>query len=265
MAYISNLLTHWAGRGQIPEKQYEILTQDILKQKKLRFGQPELSVLSKYLPSDASCEMVSFADIPFSECESHCNKYSKFGISFNKAYLTSLYATPVWYFQNPAFVGNLYYIVGTSKKLDEILFEKTGKHEFDFNDREKGHTIHKNTLPLLKYIFSYAEAYDKELTFPYEGSHLEQEDFFKRTNEKAGYFEREWRIIPSTLANLKLPNIITEQNGHKYLNFEEKHVKYIIIPKKFINQFSEEREAIFSEYDKENIPVVLTYEDLKYM
>jgi len=41
MAYISNKLTHWVGKNKPPEEQYNILTQNILKEKELRFGKCE--------------------------------------------------------------------------------------------------------------------------------------------------------------------------------------------------------------------------------
>ena len=270
MAYRSNPLTHWVGKGNSEEEQYRILTQLILKPKKLLFGKPESHSLSPYLPEGSSpkdvlFEIISFTDISLSECEPHCKKYSKFGISFDKAYLTSLHATPVWYFQNPAAAGNLYYIVKTLYKLAQIVKEKTGKEEFDFNNNEKDHTVEKNTLPLLKYIFSYVKPYDEKNSFPYNSSHLEQDKFFKTTNEKAEYFEREWRIIPSTLAKINHPNSISEENGHKYLNFDENYVQYVIMPKKFIARFKIENKDVSSKHDINYAPTLLAYEDLKYM
>ena len=37
------------------------------------------------------------------------------------------------------------------------------------------------------------------------------------------------------------------------------------MPKEFVPKFKEESKDIFSEYNKENIPTVLAYEDLKYI
>jgi hypothetical protein len=266
MAYISNLLTHWAARQETSEqKKYDLLTQSILKPKRLRFSPSPLSVLSKFYPEKiVSCEMISFTDIPLSECESHCFEYSKFGISFDKAYLTNLHATPVAYSQNPAFIDNIKYIIKDLENLSSNL-KKRDMEKFDYSPTEKDHTIDNNILPLLKYVLCFYEEYDKKKKFPYTGkyenenSYLEQKKFFENT--KASYFEREWRVIPGTLI---IPNIIKE-NGYQYFNFEEKYIKYIIMPMEFIDQFKKESNDIFSKYNKHNIPTVLAYEDLKYI
>jgi hypothetical protein len=203
MAYISNVLTHWVGREfkNDDQKRYEILTKNILKEKELLFGLCRLSSLSNYLKRDINAEMICFTDIPLSECESHCEEYSRFGISFKKEYLANLYAAPVAYSLHPAFAGNFYYVYKTLDKLNEILKEKTETEFFDFNANEKDHTISKNTKPLLLNMFAYHEEYDEKKLFPYSPQKkvTDRELFFK--NKKAKYFEREWRIIPSSLSS----------------------------------------------------------------
>ncbi|MBN1794140.1 MAG: hypothetical protein JW844_04165 [Candidatus Omnitrophica bacterium] len=269
MAYISNILTHWAVSKKDEGEQYSIFTEKILKKKELRFGNCKLSFLSKFF-KDIICEMISFTDIPLSECESHCANYSKFGISFEKAYLTNLYTTPVAYSQNPAFFGNLDYVFEILKRVNEILI-KNGEEKFDLNDKEKGYTINGGLLPLLKHILSYYEEYDKDKEFPYSYGKSpptllsQQESFFE--NIKAGYFEREWRLIPSSLFERDFSAMITDrrEDGYRYFKFEEKYVKYIIMPKGCIPRFNQEKENIFLEYNNEDIPSILAYEDLKSM
>jgi Putative abortive phage resistance protein AbiGi, antitoxin len=101
-AYVSSELTHFAGRGQTEEQQYNTLL-SILKGGHLRgpgFQQhvhhmnPYASVCANqmYVPS-----VVCFCDIPSGSLEIHMNKYSRFGLSFEKAFLVGRGANPVFY------------------------------------------------------------------------------------------------------------------------------------------------------------------------
>ena len=109
MAYVSNVLTHWVGRGKTIDEQYAILTNDILKKKELIYSLSPWHFGSKYGgptdPTQLPIPMISFADIPFSECARHCDRYSHFGLSFDKGYLANCYASPVGYVQHP-FIDN---------------------------------------------------------------------------------------------------------------------------------------------------------------
>lgn len=105
--YISDELTHFVGRGQMEERQYDllvkILTEGVLRaggdptleeghvQLKFRWGQP-LSNSELFQPS-----MVCFCDIPVPDLPIHVQKYSCFGLSFLKSFLIKKGAAPVFY------------------------------------------------------------------------------------------------------------------------------------------------------------------------
>jgi len=269
MAYISNKLTHWVGRDETLEDQYKILTQDILKEKELRFGTCEWNFGTKYMIiKNHMINMISFTDIPLSESEIHCKKYSQFGISFDKIYLANYHASPVGYIQNPHIHGNYFHILPAFDALKTIL-EENGNSTWDFVNPNG--TPGKMTVDqmhnLLQHILSFSEDYSKK-KFEYHdvGSDFMtgQENFFE--DPEALYFEREWRIILSSGTSPEyLPDIIEIRDKRAFFKFDEKHVGPIIMPKDFISRFREESEDIFSKYKKENIPIVLAYEDLKYL
>ncbi len=269
MAYISNKLTHWVGRSKTPEEQYNILTQHILKEKELRFGECEWNFGTKDIViKNHMIKMISFTDIPFSESEIHCKKYSQFGISFDKIYLANYHASPVGYIQNPHIHGNYFHILPAFDALKTIL-QKSGNSTWDFVNPNgtPGKMTVDQMCNLLQHMLEFSEDYSKA-KFEYRkvGSDFMsgQENFFE--DPEALYFEREWRIILSSGTSAEyLPNIIEKRDKYTFFKFDEKHVGPIIMPKKFIPQFNKESKDIFLEYNKENIPSVLAYEDLKYI
>ncbi len=269
MAYISNKLTHWVGRQAIDnEKRYDILTKNILKEKELRFGKCEWNFGTKNMViKNHMINMISFTDIPFSESEIHCKKYSRFGIAFDKIYLANYHASPVGYIQNPHIHGNYFHILPAFDALKTFL-EKSGNLTWDFVNPNG--TPGKMTIDqmrnLLQHMLEFSEDYSKaKFEYRKTGDFMSgQENFFE--DPEALYFEREWRIILSSGTSPEyLPEIIKIRDNYAFFKFDEKHVGPIIMPKEFIPKFKKENEDIFSKYNKENIPTVLAYEDLKYI
>ncbi len=272
MAYISNKLTHWIGRKEKSSKgQYRIL-KEILKKKLLLFGNSSWSLNKKYpdLKVKKLC-MISFTDIPLSESERHCKKYSKFGISFNKTYLANCHATPVGYMQNPWIEGNITFTLKALKALKDLLRSR-GIRDWSFcgfRGKKIKETARIDSIQsLLKTFLLTTEDYSGKHSFKYNETETTplsgQEKLFEDPN--ALYFEREWRINYTTLFEEKLKHhIVKKRNGKKYLKFDEKYMEYIIIPKNFIVQFAKDRKTIFSAYKDKNIPKVIAYEDLKYI
>lgn len=216
--------------------------------------------------------MISFTDIPLSESELHCRKYSKFGISFNKTYLANCHATPVGYMQNPWIQGNINFTLKALKALKEELKRKRIKewHFYGFRSQKIRETANVDSIQSLLKVFLFTtEDYSGKKDFKYntaKNSPLRrQEKFFEDPN--ALYFEREWRINYTTLLEQKLKHHIVKKNGgkNKYFKFDEKYAEYIIIPKDHMLQFAKEKKTIFSNYKEENIPKVIAYEDLKYI
>jgi hypothetical protein len=213
--------------------------------------------------------MISFTDIPLSESELFCKRYSRFGISFNKTYLANCHATPVGYIQNPAIPDNIRFILKALEALKIKLDEERIKEWYfgGFRPNEKETATVDSIQRLLLYVFSFTEKYSKDKEFQYSKGQIRpllgQEKFFEDPN--ALYFEREWRILLNTLLKQELKDYIEEREKDVYFKFDEKYVEFIIIPKECMLQFAKEKKSIFSHYNEENIPPVIAYEDLKYI
>jgi len=107
--YISNELSHFVGRGQTEEVQYDILVNKILKTGWLTYPPHDISRprslsldFSSLISDDKALkyEVVCFCDIPEPDLAIHVNKYSKFGLAFKKDFLIAKGACPVFYVAN---------------------------------------------------------------------------------------------------------------------------------------------------------------------
>jgi hypothetical protein len=270
MAYISNKLTHWVGKNKSQKEQYGILLK-ILKEKRLLFGNPRWSLGKKYPDLRVKrLSIISFTDIPLSESKLHCKRYSKFGISFNKAYLVNRHATPVGYMQTPWIQGNINFIIKALKVLKKVLSKKGIKKWYFKGSRGfiKETATVDSLLVLFKTFLLTTEDYSGKKGFKYNTAKTYPSRSQQRLLEdyRALYFEREWRINYTTLLKKDLKyNIVEKGKGKrkkKYLKFDEKYVDRIIMPKKFIPQFNKKKKNIFQEYNKKNIPTIIAYEDL---
>ncbi len=107
--YVSDELSHFVGKGQAEEVQYDILVNKILKTGWLTYPPHDLSRprslsldFSSLISDDKALkyEVVCFCDIPDSDLAIHVNKYSKFGLAFKKEFLIDKGACPVFYVAN---------------------------------------------------------------------------------------------------------------------------------------------------------------------
>ena|ERR1700680_4670543 len=108
--YVSNELSHFVGRGLPENEQYETLINKILKPGWLTYPPHNITTLGRTLEVDFSkpistdealkYQVVCFCDIPEPDLAIHVNKYSKFGLSFKKAFLINQGASPVFYVAN---------------------------------------------------------------------------------------------------------------------------------------------------------------------
>jgi hypothetical protein len=225
--YISKELIHFLGRELTEdEKRYQLLIK-ILKEGWIThhphiptiFGNLNINPSAKISNNEMyNPECVCFCDIPITDIDIHTRKYSRFGISFLKEFLTSQGANPVFYitnnsniFQYMASGTNLGDHLDTSMKEyhDFVVFlhESVTSHESKDPWREEVKNKFKNVANFLDFIiFSYLKCFDNTLS----------ED-----NEKNYYMEREWRII----CNLK---------------FALKDVHRVILPKEYSQRFRAE-------------------------
>lgn len=106
-SYTSNLLCHFVGRSKANDDERFELLLTIIKGGKLianlsNPGQPESTFQGGYQCEHVGevfgrCDCVCFCDIPDLGLKIHTNKYSKFGMGFEKTFIAEQGAHPVMY------------------------------------------------------------------------------------------------------------------------------------------------------------------------
>jgi len=266
MSYISNRLTHWAGRNQgTPESQYDLFINQILVHKRLLYSRCPQELGSKYGGvKDYTIPMICFTDIPFSECEGHCKSYSMFGLAFSKRYLANCLASPVGYVQSPLVHQAYSYIhhgLLSLKDNLEKLNQPTWTKRFEETGEERLYSVDSLRMHF-RWMTSLLEDYSAE-EFLYNENQPEplesQADFFDKPDVK--YFEREWRMIPESGFGPCCWETMVE--GKLYFSFNERFLEFVILPKFHVDRFKSERDRIFANYAHQ--PQVLSFEDLRFL
>ena len=144
--YISHELTHFVGsklrkskNKSKEDKQYELLIR-ILRERWIYNPNVGVSLVIKpsakisqnemYLP-----QMVCFSDIPVEDLTLHIEKYSSFGISFNKDFIVKQGGVPVHYIPTQSHVRTLLNI--TPEQSVEFVKPEGGEHLYkDINKGE---------------------------------------------------------------------------------------------------------------------------------
>ncbi len=108
--YTSNLLCHFVGRSRkTDDERFELLVK-IIKGKQLVANLSDPDRVESWFQSGYKCEHVGevfgkcdcvcFCDIPNDSLAIHVNKYSKFGMGFEKTFIAEQGAHPVMYIPN---------------------------------------------------------------------------------------------------------------------------------------------------------------------
>jgi hypothetical protein len=229
--YISPYLTHFAGREcKSDDERYEVLKK-ILKEgwilsqtldgctSSLKARQTSAAIqirfeenISESRNQMVNPEMVCFCDIPIGDLHIHTEKYSHFGLAFDKQFIASHRGGPVYYVPIHA---------------SSVLPGGEGperKHEIDRGFRECYDLLHElirannewsvkaNEVDsfLISNIYAYVCCFDHMLP---------------ENDPKNYYFEREWRILGS-------------------LRFHLSDVRIILLPERYARRFRED----FPEY-----------------
>ncbi|MFH0910399.1 MAG: abortive infection system antitoxin AbiGi family protein, partial [Planctomycetota bacterium] len=243
MAYVSNVLTHWIGRGKHSDEQYEILKEKILKKKELMYNKCpwQFPAQKSNMPEGIMIPMISFADIPFSESSSHCSKYSRFGISFCKSYLASRLACPVGYIINPFIYDNYVVIQNALCKIKSMLPTATNQEiAVEYID---------DVINRFQYMMCFMENYSKENFWSLSADRKWQTDYVGKSyfeDNTALYYEREWRMVLSDTAKALLFNV--ERDGKTFFKYDEQYIKWIIVPRQYLERLKIEQDDVFSEY-----------------
>lgn len=210
--YVSDELTHFVGRNQTQQEQYDLLVK-ILTTGWLRAGGDEalgeehyrlafqwgrkLSDSELFQPS-----MVCFCDIPLADLGMHVQKYSRFGLAFSKKFLIAKGAAPVFYIPRggPLFQksrGDLLDRVG-----EEVSSSMTARTIEETQQKAKERDTALQRF-LDHIVFSYLKPFDESKA----EDHLEN-----------FYMEREWRTLTSvrfTLSDVRRV-IIPESYGSRF-------------------------------------------------
>jgi hypothetical protein len=259
MAYISNYLTHWAGRALASEDdRYDLLVNKIIARRELLFSECAWEFRSKYGGvRSLNVPVVSFTDIPFSDVEEHCHRYSRFGISLSKNYLTNCLASPVAYVLNP-FVFEAYSALRHSleglRPLADGQILPQGRRKGEKCD------ISQMCVWLQAIAFFYQNYDTREYVFNEMQAHPrdDQEGYFDRAD--ALYYEREWRLIERFGSRFPWD---VNSDGQHFFHFEARYVKFIIMPRAYTTRFAANAPDCLKDYPPPH-PSLLAFEDLKY-
>lgn len=231
--YISNELTHFVGRKEkTPNKQYERLLK-ILNEGKLihdltdkimgisASAEPTSGVLIRVRPNAKlsnnemfNPEMVCFCDIPVEDLNIHIQKYSPFGLSFEKNFIVQHGGAPVYYIPKEAAVKiEILARVGHNKGelFNKIVPKLCAYFNIDYKTIQSPSNTDSSSIStklllgsfLDLHILSYLQFFDHNLP---------------DDHEKNYYFEREWRIVGK-------------------LKFKISDVKRIFMPGRYSEQF----------------------------
>lgn len=211
--YISDTLYHFVGRSaDTDDKQYEIL-KNILASGQLKFdpdGKFPNAVKTFDINSFHSQGEISripaicFSDIPIDSISIHIQKYSKFGIGFDKQTLCNKGIRPVWYIPKNSYsaiatsenIGTrfpeelLKILRATSLIIDELtkdtdIADPPNKLTEDKDLQKSLELLHNGHFFILAELAWFFKFYDSNLS----DNHLDNY-----------YFEREWRKVNGNLS-----------------------------------------------------------------
>jgi hypothetical protein len=173
-------------------------------------------------------EMVCFCDIPKENLRIHIDKYSHFGLSFDKNFIIQHGGRPVYYVpiecpNQTRFLGNIglnisdifhHFAKSLVSSSSAMIIDKVDNPLTTIKESDLVNNIVSNSF-LYLCILSYVKFFDHKLT---------------DNDESNYYFEREWRVLGS-------------------LEFSISDVRSVYIPKCYKERFREE----FPQYNGEII------------
>ena len=190
--YISNELTHFVGRGKVPDEQYSLLVQ-ILRSGWLTHpphnpnisGNLSINTTERLSANKMySPQVVCFCDIPIEDLHIHTSKYSCFGFSLSKEFVAQQGGAPVFYVplntnirwsrNEEVFLGELF--DRNIPKFHELIFQiiKTQRAPHDLQQ-------HLDLLQFLEFrLMSFVKFFDNNLP---------------DDDPNNFYMEREWRVV----------------------------------------------------------------------
>lgn len=240
--YTSKELTHFVGREftvkarnghmsfqEAQEAQYDILARQILgPEPRLAYKGYQAGSVTSILRDrlGSVCNetmyappMVCFCDIPVDDLELHMNKYSRFGLSFEKRFLIERGATPVFYVAKGSRVTVLEDIMIRSILPGMGMLGTPGPYERTVHRSEVideiGKLIHETSKSLTRpelaniighHEFTRLEGFRQLLTVAFMCHIKCFDETVTEEAEENFYMEREWRILEHV--EFRLDNVV---------------------------------------------------------
>jgi hypothetical protein len=239
--YISTELTHFVGSTlKNPAEQYALL-KGILESGLLSSSPNSrlkhalrISTSSKVSDNTMYCpDMICFCDIPVGDLSIHVGKYSKFGLSFSKDFISSLGGSPVFYIPKTKKVCHLseYDNISMTEYFDTMTMHLYNLFQLllcSVPRQYYGHQIpplnpnDTNAPKNLDELLNRYPAVITRLNWFLNYSIFSYLKFFKcdltEEDKENYYFEREWRVLGEISFNLE-------------------NVKRILLPEEYAKQF----------------------------
>lgn len=230
MPAISDNLLHFLGRSvkDNPERQFEVFKSIV--ENGLRCAQETILFGGTGVFNNVVC----FTDIPLSECNQHTAIYGKFAIGFKKSFVKRVGGNPVSYIvdYHPVAGCNIKSIAARGAVLYNL---KLRKEAFD-----KIEAYVKSNPGAGLFDPSGGEVFSSDSLAQYLAQELYCLSFYKPMGDLGPardetedidlfYKEREWRFIPSRLAELA-SMIKVDMAGVTYLPFEREDVNMVVVP-----------------------------------
>lgn len=269
MSFVTDNLIHFLARNNkdSPDKQLDIFK--LIVEKGFRCSYE----IVRFNPDNwFRSGIVCFTDIPLRECNEHTSIYGKFGIGVKKSFVKRVGGNPVSYFVdyypnagNPdrsiaargALLHNL--------KVRNVFFEKVDKYckavpGEGLYDKSGNLIVEANDLSLFVNTEIFCSSFYKQMG-----------DLGPARDETADidlyYKEREWRIIPSALADLA--GLTTTDKDDIYIPFDRKDINMIVVPNEqsrmavtnYLLSLKGSSDSRLNEFGTDLLPVV-NYDEL---
>ena len=201
--YVSDELFHFVGRHEATDEgQFsllmKILKSGLLQSSKCPDSSSDVETGSRLLAGELTrVPAICFCDIPRQSISLHVKKYSAFGLSFSKSFLSGKGVRPVFYVplrstvsqgqgnRGQKFPKKLRTLLKALRQLQNIKEAKTwNKRIGDSEIRTLVSTATNQSAFLTREVYQFIKVYDDDL----EAEH-----------EKNYYMEREWRIVENSV------------------------------------------------------------------
>ncbi len=264
MNAISETLFHFVDRSHKlePEHQFEVFM-NIMKNG-LKFS----DIVVNHLDTRFSNKGICFTDIPLYLSDEHTEAYGKFGIGFSREFVKNRGGNPVFYFVNwydirnntntYALRGILSDILRTVAKFCLAISNLETEQGVIVLRKKDGKEVVYND-PLLANHLRQIFSMFKEI-----GDWGPASDYTKRKD--AYYLEREWRII--SYSRHDESSISTKIGDDVFLKINQQDIRIITVPnedirKRVMDYFIKQKNTNPDNLDKQYIPTIIVYDELK--